>query len=85
MHGRRAPAEPRDRRLPSRQGVHDRNHPLVDGNKRLAWLATCVFVAKNDIELDPHDDLVVAVAAGATDEVGEIAAVLASFAGRPRD
>jgi len=41
-----------------------------------------VFLAKNDIELDPQDDeaydLVVAVAAGAIDDVGEIAAVLAS-------
>ena len=59
-----------------------RNHPLVDGNKRLAWLATYVFLAKNDIELDARDDdaydLVVAVAAGAIDDVGEIAAVLAS-------
>jgi death on curing protein len=66
-----------------------RNHQLVDGNKRLAWLATYVFLAKNDIELDPQDDeaydLVVAVAAGAIDDVGEIAAILASFAGRPRD
>jgi death on curing protein len=60
-----------------------RNHPLVDGNKRLAWLATYVFLAKNDIVLDPGDDeaydLVVAVAAGTIDEVGDIAAVLASF------
>ena len=29
-----------------------RNHPLVDGNKRLAWLATYVFLAKNGIVLD---------------------------------
>ena len=61
-----------------------RNHPLVDGNKRLAWLATYVFCAKNGIELDPDDDaayeLVVAVAAGELDEVAEIAAVLQSFA-----
>jgi len=60
------------------------NHPLVDGNKRLAWLATYVFCAKNDVELDPDDDaayeLVMAVASGALDDVGEIAAVLASFA-----
>jgi death-on-curing protein len=60
-----------------------RNHPLVDGNKRLAWLATYVFLAKNDIMLDPGDDeayeLVVAVAAGAIDEVSDIAAVLAAF------
>jgi Fic/DOC family len=31
-----------------------RNHQLVDGNKRLAWLATYAFLAKNDIELDPR-------------------------------
>jgi death on curing protein len=61
-----------------------RNHPLVDGNKRLAWLATYVFCAKNGVELDPDDDaayeLVVAVAAGELDAVGEIARVLSSFA-----
>lgn len=60
-----------------------RNHPLVDGNKRLAWLATYVFLAKNDVVLDAGDDeaydFVVAVAAGTIDELSEIAAVLASF------
>jgi death on curing protein len=60
-----------------------RNHPLVDGNKRLAWLATWVFLAKNGGELDPGDDeayaLVVAVAAGEIDDVTEIAAALSSF------
>ena len=59
------------------------NHPLVDGNKGLAWLATYVFLAKNGVELDPDDDaayaLVVAVAAGEIDDVGEIATVLASW------
>jgi len=59
------------------------NHPLVDGNKRLAWLATYVFLAKNGVELDPDDDagyaFVIAVAAGEIDDVGEIAAVLASW------
>lgn len=25
------------------------NHPLVDGNKRLGWLATYVFLAKNGV------------------------------------
>jgi death-on-curing protein len=63
-----------------------RNHPLVDGNKRLAWLATYVFCAKNGVELDPADDaaydLVMAVASGATDDVGEIAQVLRSFVAR---
>ena len=59
--------------------AHD---PLVDGNKRLAWLATYVFLAKNGVELDPDDaayELVIAVAAGEIDDVGEIAAVLASW------
>ena len=65
------------------------NHPLVDGNKRLAWLATYVFLAKNGIVLDPDDDaayeFVVAVADGSIDDVGQIAAVLASCAASPSD
>jgi death-on-curing protein len=60
-----------------------RSHPLVDGNKRLAWLATYVFCAKNGVELDPVDDdaydLVIGVAAGAIDDVGEIARTLATW------
>jgi death-on-curing protein len=64
-----------------------RHHPLVDGNKRLAWLATYVFCAKNGLELDPTDDaaydLVVAVASGELEDVTDIAAALQSFA-RPR-
>ena len=47
-----------------------RNHPLVDGNKRLAWLATYVFLAKNGVVLeaddDPAYDLVVGVASSTT-------------------
>jgi death on curing protein len=65
------------------------NHALVDGNKRLAWLATYVFLAKNGIVLDPDDvaayDFVIAVADGSLDDVGEIAAMLASFAASPSD
>jgi death-on-curing protein len=57
-----------------------RNHALVDGNKRLAWLATYVFCAKNGIELDPDDDvaydLVVAVASGEVDDVPALAEAL---------
>jgi death-on-curing protein len=60
-----------------------RNHALVDGNKRLAWLAIYVFCAKNGLELDPSDDdaydLVVAVAAGSLEQVEEIAKILVSF------
>jgi death-on-curing protein len=45
-----------------------RNHPLVDGNKRLGWLAVVVFHALNDLTLDAPDDdaydLVIAVASG---------------------
>jgi death-on-curing protein len=58
-----------------------RNHALADGNQRLAWLATYVFLAKNGVELDPDDDpaydLVVGVAAGEIDDVEAIAQVLA--------
>jgi death-on-curing protein len=61
-----------------------RNHPLVDGNDRLAWLATYVFLAKNGLELDPPDDdayeLVVAVAAGQLSDVAEIASALSEWA-----
>jgi death-on-curing protein len=60
-----------------------RSHPLVDGNKRLAWLATYVFLAKNEVLLEPDDDaayeLVVAVAAGEVDDVAEIARRLAAW------
>ena len=59
------------------------NHPLVDGNKRLAWLATHVFLVKNGVVLDPSDDaaydFVIAVAAGEIDDVGQIAAALSSW------
>ena len=58
--------------------------PLVDGNERLAWLATYVFCARNGVELDPVDDdaydLVVSVAAGDLDDVAIIAARLAYVA-----
>jgi death-on-curing protein len=60
-----------------------RSHPLVDCNKRLAWLATWVFLAKNGVELAPETveayDLVVGIAAGRIDDVDEIAAALAGL------
>ena len=62
------------------------NHPLVDGNKRLAWLATYVFCAKNGVELDADEDaafdLVIAIASGELDDVEAIAAGLAAFLAR---
>jgi death on curing protein len=46
-----------------------RNHALIDGNKRIGWLATVVFYGLNNIELEAPDDdaydLVIAVASGA--------------------
>lgn len=45
-----------------------RNHPLIDGNKRLGWMAVFVFYGLNGFELDaPEDDaydLVIAVSTG---------------------
>lgn len=59
-----------------------RNHPLIDGNKRLGWLAATVLYGLNGIPLDaPFDeayDLVIAVATGAMD-YPETAARLAAW------
>jgi death-on-curing protein len=46
-----------------------KNHALVDGNKRLGWLATAVFLEINGIEISRASnndvyDLVIDVAAG---------------------
>lgn len=59
-----------------------RNHALVDGNKRLAWLALVVFLDLNDrgVPLSDNDafDLVMDVASGATTDLDEIATRLRS-------
>ena len=57
-----------------------KNHPLVDGNKRLGWLATAVFgelngVAARSAANDDVYDLVVGVAAG-HDSIDNIATAL---------
>jgi death-on-curing protein len=48
-----------------------RNHPLPDGNKRLAWTTTVTFLALNGIELsvDPDEavEFMLSVAAGTID------------------
>lgn len=45
-----------------------RNHPLIDGNKRLGWLAVVVFYGLRAVVIDAPDDevhdLVIAVATG---------------------
>jgi death-on-curing protein len=56
-----------------------RNHPLIDGNKRLAWAATRIFCLLNGRDLEPSLDaaetLVLATARGEA-EVDEIAATI---------
>lgn len=57
------------------------NHGLVDGNKRLAFTCTAVFLSINGhpLELDDvHEayDLVIAVATGELSELDDIAAAL---------
>ncbi len=59
-----------------------RNHALVDGNKRLGWLAVIVFYGLNDVMLEAPDDeafdLVIAMASG-TVSYEQAAARLASW------
>ncbi|WP_445524315.1 type II toxin-antitoxin system death-on-curing family toxin [Streptomyces cyslabdanicus] len=54
------------------------NHPLVDGNKRMAWMSTVVFLDFNGIEMVDVDQdeaykLVVEVASGGLEDPGAIA------------
>ena len=47
-----------------------KNHPLIDGNKRLGWLSTAVFLELNGVatHLAPNDDVyefVIGIAVGA--------------------
>lgn len=54
------------------------NHPLVDGNKRMAWMCTVVFLDVNgadmvEVDQDEAYDLVIDVVSGTVDDVGEIA------------
>ncbi|HEV2361784.1 MAG TPA: Fic family protein [Acidimicrobiales bacterium] len=56
-----------------------KNHALVDGNKRLAWLCTVVFCDLNNRRSDLSDDAAFTLVwevAGSDIELGEIAARL---------
>lgn len=59
-----------------------RNHPLVDGNKRLGWLAAVVFLDINGVWVEAPDDdayhLVIRVASGGA-PIEEVAATLRSW------
>ena len=58
-------------------------HPLVDGNKRLGWVAVRLFYRFNDADVRPTADeafdLVVTVANGERRDVAEIAIRLAGW------
>ena len=58
------------------------NHPLVDGNKRLGWLAALVFLDLNGVWIEAPDDdaylLVIEVASGHV-ELARIAYAFASW------
>ena len=60
-----------------------RNHALVDGNKRLAWQATAVFLWLNGYDVTAIDDelfdLVVSVADGSQPDVQKIGERLEAF------
>jgi death-on-curing protein len=60
-----------------------RNHALVDGNKRLAWAATAVFLGINGHRVvacqDDVVDFVLSVASGELTDVDKIAEVLAPW------
>lgn len=59
-----------------------RNHPLIDGNKPLGWLAMVVFYGINDVTIDAPDDpaydLMIEIASGHL-EVPTTAARLATW------
>jgi death-on-curing protein len=60
------------------------NHALVDGNKRLGWVATRLFYGLNGYTVVGSEDdkfgLVIAVATGELDTVSKIAHLLSELA-----
>jgi death-on-curing protein len=59
------------------------NHPLVDGNKRLGWVACRTFLALNGADFTPDVDtateFVLSVAGGTEDDLQKIAATLLAW------
>lgn len=52
------------------------NRPLVDGNKPMAWMSTVVFLDFNGtdmVDVDQEYKLVIEVASGVLEDVGDIA------------
>jgi death-on-curing protein len=65
-----------------------RNHPLLDGNKRLAWAALTMFLTLNEhvlrVAADDAVETMLAVAAGNMDEAA-VSAWLAERMDQPAD
>lgn len=60
-------------------------HPLIDGNKRLGWVAMRTFLELNGhpplhADVDEAEQFVLALASGELDDVAEIARRLRAFA-----
>ena len=64
------------------------NHALVDGNKRLGWLATAVFLELNGVKASRarNDDVyeLVMWVASASPDLAEVVARLGTVTGTPR-
>ncbi|MFG2993142.1 type II toxin-antitoxin system death-on-curing family toxin [Streptomyces sp. NPDC048257] len=80
MLGTSAYADPYEQAAALLHGIAA-NHPLVDGNKRTAWLAATTFLAVNGTDPGDADQeaayaLVIDVAAGHETDVARIAARL---------
>jgi death-on-curing protein len=65
-----------------------RNHPFVDGNKRAGWNSVWTFIEVNgigrlagDFDVDAAEQLVLAVASGALDDLTVICDSLRRFSG----
>jgi death on curing protein len=65
-----------------------RNHPFVDGNKRAGWNSAWTFIEVNgigrlsgDFDVDAAEQLVLAVASGALDDLTVISDSLRGFSG----
>ena len=62
-----------------------RNHPLLDGNKRLGWVAMRTFLELNDVpplraDVDKAERFILDIASGELGEVAEIAKRLRALA-----
>ena len=62
-----------------------RNHPLLDGNKRLGWVAMRTFLELNGVpplraDVDDAERFVLDIASGTLDDVAEVAKRLRELA-----